>query len=277
MIGLKGMLPKDVAWMIGSLLAYVVLKFTLPLLPAAPSIPILYASMLILMATAFAFIRAVATRRLQWKFDVTAIAICFAAWMAGFLLGETVKGNRSSEIAGTVQEVGLIGIASFGGKVTSLIMREGSMLLPAAIAMMLVDVWCVNVSGTTPKVAERAREVFKAMTIKLPPAGAKRMPTPPLLIGFGDIFFATFIMAAMWRFCLDIRVAFWLAIATTAFGLTIVALLDIELAGLPFIAIGLLLPNIKKMKLSKEEWIATAIVIGALALILLASWIMLNR
>lgn len=268
---------KQIGWMVGLALAYVSLKLALPMLPIKPNLLALYISMLLLMAAAFALSRAIATLPLNWKVGLLLAAICLTVWMAGFLVGESRKGERAKEISSVAQEVGLIGFASIAGRVASLVIREGNLILPAALAMMLVDVWCVNIGGTTPGVAKKAERLFKAMTVRLPPAGAKRMPMPPLLIGFGDIFFAAFIMASLARFGFELKRAFWLAVLLTAFGLTLVALIDVPLAGLPFVAAGLLAPNIGRMRLTKDEWVATAFGIGILALILLAAWFVVRR
>ncbi|MCS7252662.1 MAG: hypothetical protein RMK18_02295 [Armatimonadota bacterium] len=268
---------KSAVHILGSLSLYVILKAAIPMLPIKPSAAVIYISMFLLTATAFMLARMIATMRRCWRTDIIAMAMCLLVWMAGFWLGEISAGKRYGELATITQEVGLLCFASFSGKTVSLVIREGNLLLPAAMAMMLVDVWFVNLSGATPQVANRAGKLFKAMTVKLPPAGAKKIPAPALLMGFGDIFFAALIIAALHRFGFEVRVSFWLAVLAASLGLTLVSLLDIPLAGLPFIAGGLLLPNIHRLKLTREEWIATGIGIGMLAVILIAAWLALNR
>lgn len=260
-----------------ALLLYVALKLLLPMLPIKPTAIIIYVSMLLLTAAAFALASAIATAHCSWKISGAAAALCFSVWMVGYWLSELQGGKHLAEFSSLVQEVGMLCFASFAGKGASLIIREGNLILPAAIAMVVVDVWCVNLSKTTPQVAERADKLFKAMTVELPPAGAKKMPAPTLLMGFGDIFFAALIIAAMHRFGFGVKVSLWLAVLATALGLTLVSLLDIPLAGLPFIVCGLLLPSIHKLRLTRHEWVATAVGIGALIIILLAVWLVLNR
>lgn len=260
-----------------ALLLYAAFKLLLPMLPIKPTVITIYVSMLLLTAAAFALASAIATAHCSWKLSGAAAALCFSVWMLGYWLGELKSGGHLAEFSSVVQEVGMLCFASFAGKGASLIIREGNLILPAAIAMVVVDVWCVNLSKTTPQVVERADKLFKAMTVKLPPAGVRRMPVPTLLMGFGDVFFAALIIAALHRFGFEVRVSLWLAVLATALGLTLVSLLDIPLAGLPFVVCGLLLPSIRKLRLTRHEWIATAVGIGALIIILLAVWLVLNR
>lgn len=268
---------KGAAGALITLVFYAAIKLILPVLPIKPTIIAIYFSMLLLTGVAFSLARAIAVMRHNLSLSAIAMALCFSLWMVGYWLGETHIGKRLSELSTVTQEVGLLCFASFAGKAASLIIREGNLILPAAIAMALVDVWCVNLGGTTPRAAARVEKLFKAMTVELPPVGANRMPVPVPLMGFGDIFFAAFIIAALHRFGFELRLSFWIAVLATAFGLTLVSLLDIPLAGLPFIVLGLLLPNIRRMKLTRQEWVASAVGIGALTIILIAIWLVLKR
>jgi len=266
---------KPTAWLF--LCLYLSLKVVLPILPIAPNFLSVYLSMLALTALAFAFTRAVAAAPCNTRKDVLAIILSALVWGCGVGLSEISKHDLIQKLADAVQEVGLLFVASFSGKLTSLIIHEGNLLLPAAITMVSIDIWAVNISRTTPQIAERASKLFKAATIELPAAGASVMPSPTLLVGFGDIFFAAMLLAAMNRFKFDVRFSFWLAIIAVALGLTFVAITNAPIAGLPFIAIGLLLPNIKKFKLTRHEWLATASLTVALWLLLFVLWALLKK
>jgi hypothetical protein len=256
---------------------YLLLKLVLPIIPIPPSFISVYLSMLVLTALAFAFARAVAITAYDTRRDALGIILSVLVWGCGFGLGEISKHPLAQRLSGVAQEVGLLFVASISGKLTSLIIREGNLLLPSAITMISIDIWAVNIGRTTPQIAEKASKLFRAATIELPTAGASVMPAPTLLVGFGDIFFTAMLLSAMNRFRLDVRISFWLATIAVALGLTFVAVTNAPVAGLPFIAIGLLLPNFKKFKLTKREWLATASVTIMLWLLLFALWTLLKR
>jgi hypothetical protein len=84
------------------------------------------------------------------------------------------------------------------------------------------------------------------------------------VIGIGDLFFAAFLFALLWKFGLNARSAFFLSVVFVIFGLMLAQLpfVPFGVPGLPFIVLAILLPNLKSFRYTPEE--KKALLIGAI-------------
>lgn len=230
------------------------------------------------MLVVLSFANAVARFARNNMRDVLAIIVGVLLWGAGLFISErAIDEKPSTLIERTIavtcsigQEIGLICASAFGGRLASGIIREANIIMPVAFTLAIVDVWGVNLGGPTTHLMKKAHKAFKVATVELPVAGAARVHAPGLLMGFGDLFFAAFLLAVLHRFRLETRMAFWLAASFMAIGMLIVGMVGLAIPGLPFLVIGLLLPNLHRFKFSHQEWRAMLIA-GVLLIICLGA------
>ncbi len=178
-----------------------------------------------------------------------------------------------SALAGT----GLLLAAMLWGTALAGLVRHANLLPPVAVVVTIVDIWTVLLGGFVQQVQQQAQQgveiaqrVIEAASVKVPVAGAAMLPGIGLpMIGIGDLFFAAFFFALLWRFRLNHRTAYWLAVPLFFVGMVIAQLPFIPwgIPGLPFIALAVLLPNWRAFRYTSEE--RRALLIGGVFLIAL--------
>jgi len=179
--------------------------------------------------------------------------IAFAIWIAALVF----KLNRINAI-GVFSDAALIVCATHFGVLLSSVVREPKLLLPVALCAGLVDIWGVNVGGPVKIIAEKNRPMLEKATAQVPAFGSARIPKgrrppPPILIGFGDFFFLGVFFACMVRFGMNVGASFWLTGLCTVSALIVLPLVTFDLPGLPFMAVGVILPNVRHFRFSREE------------------------
>jgi len=161
-----------------------------------------------------------------------------------------------------------------GSSISGLI-RHANLLPPVAIVLTVVDIWTVWLGGFVVRIQQKAQEgvviaqrVIEAATVRMPTVATAqyahiRIP----VIGIGDLFFAAFLFALLWKFGLNTRSAFVLSVVFVTVGLMIAQLpfIPFGVPGLPFIALAILLPNLKSFQYTPEE--KKALLIGAIFLV----------
>ncbi|MGQ9462242.1 MAG: hypothetical protein ACUVTP_04700 [Candidatus Fervidibacter sp.] len=163
------------------------------------------------------------------------------------------------------------------GSSISVLVRHANLIPPVTIVLTVVDIWTVWLGGFVARVQQKAQEgvavaqrVVEAATIKVPTVATANYAQIGIpVIGVGDLFFAAFLFATLWRFALDTRKAFILSILFVVLGLMLAQLpfVPFGVPGLPFIALAILLPNLRAFKYTPEE--KKALLIGAVFLIAL--------
>ncbi|MCS7186102.1 MAG: hypothetical protein RMK89_04010 [Armatimonadota bacterium] len=261
------------SWVVG-LLLWGLLRGLLPLLPIPFS--------LLPIAWALTLVGGVAL--LLWlalevgKVVPSRLAVISGLVIAGFrvaLTFLTVPKDFSWQIAfGSVADTLTLTSALLLGSAISGLVRHANLLLPVAIVLTVVDIWTVWFGGFVAQVYQRAQEgvavaqkVVEAATVKMPTVATAhyaRIGIP--VIGLGDLFFAAFLFAILWRFGLNTRHAFILSIVFVVVGLLIAQLpfVPFGIPGLPFIVLAILLPNLRAFQYTPEE--KKALLIGGVFL-----------
>ncbi len=148
-----------------------------------------------------------------------------------------------------------------GGRLVSRILREAKMLLFVAVAVVLADIFTVYF-GFTGLMLDAAPEVVEAVSVKLPMPGSAAGPEglaglrTMATLGPGDTFFAALFFAVIVRFGLDLRRSFWWMFGIVGGGLALVIALPFmpPVPVLPLMALGFVIPNRDRLRLSRTEW-----------------------
>jgi len=166
------------------------------------------------------------------------------------------------------------------GSAISGLVRHANLLPPVAIVLTVVDIWTVWFGGFVAQVYQKAQQgvpiaqkVIEAATVKMPTVATAhyaRVGIP--VIGLGDLFFSAFLFALLWRFGLNARHAFILSVAFVVVGLLLAQLpfVPVGVPGLPFIALAVLLPNLRAFQYTAEE--KKALLVGGAFLIALLAF-----
>jgi hypothetical protein len=159
---------------------------------------------------------------------------------------------------GIASEVGLIFAAMGLGLLVAHAIRYPNMLLPVAIAAGLVDVWGVNLGGPVQQTLKKAPQIVEKATVKIPTIGAARLqdrrkaPSYVGLVGVGDFLFLSILFSCLAKFGMNLMGSFWWTAA-----LCVIAFLLLQvtsaLPGLPFIALGIIVPNWRYFQFTREE------------------------
>lgn len=154
------------------------------------------------------------------------------------------------------------------------LIRHANLIPPVAVVLAVVDIWTVSLGGFVFQIQQKAKEgvpiaqkIVEAATIKMPTvASAQHAFIGIPVIGIGDLFFAAFLFNLLWRFGLNARAAFALSFLFVVIGLLIAQLpfMPFGIPGLPFIVLGVLLPNWRQFKYTPEE--KRALLVGAIFL-----------
>jgi hypothetical protein len=175
---------------------------------------------------------------------------------------------------GTIADTLILAAALLLGSSISGLIRHANLLPPVAIVLTVVDIWTVWLGGFVARIQQKAQEgvviaqrVIEAATVKMPTVATAQYAHVGIpVIGIGDLFFAAFLFALLWKFGLNARSAFFLSIVFVIFGLMLAQLpfVPFGVPGLPFIVLAILLPNLKSFRYTPEE--KKALLIGAVFL-----------
>ena len=175
---------------------------------------------------------------------------------------------------GTIADTLILAAALLLGSSISGLIRHANLLPPVAIVLTVVDIWTVWLGGFVARIQQKAQEgvviaqrVIEAATVKMPTVATAQYAHVGIpVIGIGDLFFAAFLFALLWKFGLNARSAFFLSVVFVIFGLMLAQLpfVPFGVPGLPFIVLAILLPNLKSFRYTPEE--KKALLIGAIFL-----------
>lgn len=164
--------------------------------------------------------------------------------------------------------------AAFLGALVSRLIREPNLLVPVALVVAMVDVWGVYF-GVVRQISEHAPETAAALSASVPMAAGPMLG----MIGVGDFAFMAMFFAAVVRLGLRGRATAWASAGAllAASGVLVCASLwpalapmAAQLPGLPFLAVAVLLVNLRGFHLSREEARAIVVVVLVLGAVLAA-------
>lgn len=160
--------------------------------------------------------------------------------------------------------------------------KEPNLLAPMCLFLPFFDAFLVlTQKGPTKRVMEAAPQVLENVAMRVPEvsSGPKEAPLAPVaLIGPADLVFVALFAAILHRFNLNSRgTLLWLAPSLAAYLLVVMVAGDakigpVSLNALPAlvpIGIVVLLTNVRRLRLTREEWALTALA-GLLGLGLVA-------
>ena len=191
---------------------------------------------------------AVARFRFCWTLDICAFIIALSLCLICTLLKIAMVGD------------GLLVICSlFFGRMLARTIREPNILLPVGLVLIVVDVWTVALGPVGNAIEQAAQEphsvvgkVTEAATVQVPMAGYSGTN----IIGLGDFVFMGLFFTVLQRFSMNIRGSFLLCLILLVFGLLLVSGLNgLPLPGLPFLVVGVLVPNFRQLRFSQREWV----------------------
>lgn len=239
---------------------------------AAPKIIFLPAALATALAAAISMVLSLlmvvsfAGMRLPAIADATVLAISGGAWLISHGLHVRPWDDVFVVLSGV-----------FLGRIVARVVRHPNLILPIGVAAALVDVWGVNLHGPMARVLEKSPQTVAKFAAKVPTFGA---PGYVALIGIGDFVFLALLFACLSRFDLNVKGAVIASAVALSLGMVLVTgtNLRFNLPGLPFIVIGVLVPNWRRFRFTREESFALAYAGAALVAVLgLATWLLRLR
>ena len=245
-----------------------------------------------------AFVLAIVRRQIPVVYLLEGLIGCALAWAAvNFLaLPYVERGFQTMQEVGaapttpqillrlyteTLQDLALLGAATFAGALLAKMIRHANMIGPIGIAIALIDIWGVLFGGIVAQMlTNKATQPLaqKAMTSgpHLGAIGAARpefsIPVPA--IGVGDFLFLSLLLAAIVNFGMNWRASaqfMWIAVSCALLLIVQPFFAIPALPGLLFLGLGAVLPNLKYFSFTRDErfallWagIFVAVLTGAL-------------
>jgi len=257
----------------------VALAFSLAGRLAAPHLPYWACAVTVPLAllTVLWAIRAVVGARPTGLEVAAMMAVSLAGWAVLTLL------PWKSVPTPTLQALRNLCLTVFGaglGIAGARAVRDRNLLVPAGVFAAVIDI-AVVYFGPTGRAVSKAPEVVAQFSLhqSLPgtaapppgaPPGAASLPPEVLYVGFLDVLLAAFMLAALARFGLRVRPAFWqMVLWLSLVGLASV-FLGLPIPGWPFIVLAALLPNRDQFHFSRQEKMAMAVAtVAAVGIVIL--------
>jgi len=244
----------------------------IPALPGAIAVTALFIVATLLVAAAAARVS------MSWPTELLGTLLGLVLWWVLAGLGE----NNATLRLVTVPAADVIFLVAcvLAGRLLSRIITERNLLLPVALVLALADVFTVFI-GPTGQALEKMPELVANLSIKVPQVGSAAGPegaaglTHMATMGPGDLVFAALFFAAVVRFGLSLRASFIGITVPVVIGLVGFLLLPL-LPGvpvLPLMALGFLIANRGRFRLSRQEKIFVLIAAVVVALLLAGLWL----
>ena len=260
-------------WLLGVVL-WALLRGLLPLLPVPlPLFPLVWFLAVVVGVALVVWLAFEAGRVFEAKW-AGILGLIAAGARIGLAFLPLPKSIAAQVAVGAIADSLVLAAALLLGSSISGLIRHANLLPPVAIVLTVVDIWTVWLGGFVARIQQKAQEgvviaqrVIEAATIKMPTVATAQYAHVGIpVIGIGDLFFAAFLFALLWKFGLNARSAFFLSIVFVIFGLMLAQLpfVPFGVPGLPFIALAILLPNLKSFRYTPEE--KKALFIGAIFL-----------
>ncbi|MCS3920939.1 hypothetical protein Q2T83_11115 [Fervidibacter sacchari] len=261
-------------WLFGIAL-WALLRGLLPLLPVPlPLFPLVWFLAVVVGVALVVWLAFEAGRVFEAKWAVI-LGLIAAGARVGLAFLPLPKNLAAQVAVGAIADSLVSAAALLLGSSISGLIRHANLLPPVAVVLTVVDIWTVWLGGFVARVQQKAQEgvviaqrVIEAATVKMPTVATTQYAHVGIpVIGIGDLFFAAFLFALLWKFGLNARSAFVLSVVFVIFGLMLAQLpfVPFGVPGLPFIALAILLPNLKSFRYTPEE--KKALLIGAVFLV----------
>ena len=261
-------------WLFGIAL-WALLRGLLPLLPVPLSLfPLVWFWAVVVGVALVVWLAFEAGRVFEAKW-AGILGLIAAGARVGLAFLPLSKSLAARVAVGAIADSLVLAAALFLGSSISGFIRHANLLLPIAIVLTVVDIWTVWLGGFVARVQQKAQEgvviaqrVIEAATVRMPTVATAQYAHVKIpVIGIGDLFFAAFLFALLWKFGLNTRSAFVLSVVFVTVGLMLAQLpfIPFGVPGLPFIALAILLPNLKSFQYTPEE--KKALLIGAIFLV----------
>lgn len=176
--------------------------------------------------------------------------------------------------AAVVRDAGKVTAAGCAGLALAAAIREPNILFPASLFAAVADVVVVTVGTVRETLStEQGQAVLRAVSAEVPSVQAG---LPPLTIGPADFLFLGVFLAAAARFGMDVR--------RTAWGLTLI--LAAALLLVPFVhavpalapmALGFLAVNCRSLRLTRQEFWGSVIVVALAGALFLGYFLLPGR
>ena len=261
-------------WLFGIAL-WALLRGLLPLLPVPlPLFPLVWFLAVVVGVALVVWLAFEAGRVFEAKWAVI-LGLIAAGARVGLAFLPLPKNLAAQVAVGAIADSLVSAAALLLGSSISGLIRHANLLPPVAVVLTVVDIWTVWLGGFVARIQQKAQEgvviaqrVIEAATVKMPTVATAQYAHVGIpVIGIGDLFFAAFLFALLWKFGLNARSAFILSVVFVIFGLMLAQLpfVPFGVPGLPFIALAILLPNLKSFQYTPEE--KKALLIGAVFLV----------
>jgi hypothetical protein len=260
-------------WLFGIVL-WALLRGLLPLLPVPlPLFPLVWFLAVVVGVALVVWLAFEAGRVFEAKW-AGILGLIAAGARVGLAFLPLPKSLAAQVAVGAIADSLVLAAALLLGSSISGLIRHANLLPPVAIVLTVVDIWTVWLGGFVARIQQKAQEgvviaqrVIEAATVKMPTVATAQYAHVGIpVIGIGDLFFAAFLFALLWKFGLNARSAFFLSVVFVIFGLMLAQLpfVPFGVPGLPFIVLAILLPNLKSFRYTPEE--KKALLIGAIFL-----------
>jgi hypothetical protein len=260
-------------WLLGVVL-WALLRGLLPFLPVPlPLFPLVWFLAVVVGVALVVWLAFEAGRVFEAKW-AGILGLIAAGARIGLAFLPLPKSLAAQVAVGAIADSLVLAAALLLGSSISGLIRHANLLPPVAIVLTIVDIWTVWLGGFVARIQQKAQEgvviaqrVIEAATVKMPTVATAQYAHVGIpVIGIGDLFFAAFLFALLWKFGLNARSAFFLSIVFVIFGLMLAQLpfVPFGVPGLPFIVLAILLPNLKSFRYTPEE--KKALLIGAVFL-----------
>jgi hypothetical protein len=260
-------------WLLGVAL-WALLRGLLPFLPVPlPLFPLVWFLAVVVGVALVVWLAFEAGRVFEAKW-AGILGLIAAGARIGLAFLPLPKSLAAQVAVGAIADSLVLAAALLLGSSISGLIRHANLLPPVAIVLTIVDIWTVWLGGFVARIQQKAQEgvviaqrVIEAATVKMPTVATAQYAHVGIpVIGIGDLFFAAFLFALLWKFGLNARSAFFLSVVFVIFGLMLAQLpfVPFGVPGLPFIVLAILLPNLKSFRYTPEE--KKALLIGAVFL-----------
>jgi hypothetical protein len=245
-------------WLFGIVL-WALLRGLLPLLPVPlPLFPLVWFLAVVVGVALVVWLAFEAGRVFEAKW-AGILGLIAAGARVGLAFLPLPKSLAAQVAVGAIADSLVLAAALLLGSSISGLIRHANLLPPVAIVLTVVDIWTVWLGGFVARIQQKAQEgvviaqrVIEAATVKMPTVATAQYAHVGIpVIGIGDLFFAAFLFALLWKFGLNARGAFFLSVVFVIFGLMLAQLpfVPFGVPGLPFIVLAILLPNLKVRQL----------------------------
>ena len=208
--------------------------------------------------------------------------LLWGSWVLVFLFGRGLVralaealGSRFAQQAffgswRAASDVGLVLLAATVGVAVARLIRDKNILLPAAVFAAFADFMVVNYftvaqAMKTPKGREVVQHVMSAELPALTSGAGGRLQAMATL-GMADFLFVAFFFACVHQFRMNRR-ATVVALFVALTGSLVLVQFIYSLPALIPMGVAFLLANFRCFRLSRDEWVATGVVLGTVAVL----------